>query len=558
MKIRSRSFKVGLKLLLGAAMKRWHSMLRFEGYILDVARGCLRTTDREVALRPKSFEVLRYLVERAGRLVEKDEVLKAVWPNVIVTDESLAQCISEVRQAIGDSEQAIIKTVPRRGYRFVAPVSQFDADAHTEAALHAADLAVSARREADTGIDQRFESPCPDRPSIAVLAFTNLGGDTRQEYFSDGISEDIITELSRFSELLVIARNSTFQYKGKPVDIRQAGQELGARYVLEGSVRREADRIRITAQLIDARTGGHLWAERYDRELTNVFAIQDEVARAIVAILAAHVNKAEAERTLLKPPTSWEAYDYYLRAAEAYRLRGRLKTSIEETRRLLRQSLAIDPDYARALAALSATYWWTYVEPLDDDYVSPSGLERAYDLANKAVQLAPDLPEAHAQLGYVLIFKCQHQAGLAEFEQAFTLNRNFIDNRFAHGLAFAGEPARAIEVLRANIRLDPFHTFISFGFLGHAHYMLRRYDEAAQTLRVYPSRAPIVRILPLWLAASYAQLGQRAEAQAQAAEVIRMEPGFTIERWMRTAVYKNPNDAEHLFEGLRKAGLPDG
>jgi adenylate cyclase len=543
--------------LLGATVKRWDSMLRFEGYILDVVRGCLRTTDREVALRPKSFEVLRYLVERAGRLVEKDEVLNAVWPNVIVTDESLAQCISEARRAIGDSDQAIIKTVPRRGYRFVAPVSQYEPDAHTEAALRVADLAATARREADTRIDQRFEAPSPDRPSIAVLAFTNLGGDPQEEYFSDGISEDIITELSRFSELLVIARNSTFQYKGVAVDIRQAGRELGARYVLEGSVRRESDRIRITVQLIDARTGGHLWAERYDRELTNVFAIQDEVARAIVTILAAHVNKAEAKRTLLKPPTSWEAYDYYLRAAEAYRLRARSKTSIEETRRLLKQSLAIDPDYARALAVLSATHWWTYVEPLDNDYLSFAGLGRAYELANKAVQLAPDLPEAHAQLGWVLLFQCQHQAGLAEFKQAFTLNRNFIDNRFALGLAFAGEPARAIEVLRANICLDPFHAFNSFGFLGHAYYMLRRYDEAAQTLRVYPSRAPIVRILPLWLAASYAQLGQRAAAQVEAAEVMRIEPGFTIEKWKCTAVYKNPNDAEHLFDGLRKAGLPD-
>jgi adenylate cyclase len=530
-------------------------MFKFEDCTLDIVRGCLRKADREVELRAKSFEVLRHLVENADRLVSKSELIETVWPNVVVSDESLSQCVSEVRQAIGDRGQNFIKTIPRRGYRFVVPVSR--CEAHSVANPQSTP---AQRMQVDSDAKRRSESRHLDRPSVAVLPFVNLSGETQQEYFNDGITEDIITELSRFSELLVIARNSTFQYKGKSVDVRTIGQELGVRYVLEGSIRREGNRVRINAQLIDAMTGAHRWAERYDREIKDVFAVQEEVARAIVALLAAHVNKAEAERTLLKLPATWEAYDHYMRGAEAYSRRGRESptATIYEARRFFERSLSLDPNYARARAMLSQTFWWTYVEPLDDDYLNPTGLERAHDLAKTAVQLDPNLPQAHAQLGWILLHKRQHDAASAEFQRAFALNNNFVDHRFALCLIFAGEPARAVETLQTNICLDPFHPLASFGFLGHAYYMLKRYKEAAQTLQVYPSRAPNVRILPLWLAAANAQLGQLAEAKAEAAEVLRIEPGFTIERWKCTVPYKNPQDAEHLFDGLRKAGLPEG
>jgi adenylate cyclase len=191
--------------------------------------------------------------------------------------------------------------------------------------------------------------------------------------------------------------------------------------------------------------------------------------------------------------------------------------------------------------------------PIVVDVRREADFASAATLVANAFHRSPDAVE----LGWVLLFKREHEAGIAEFERAFALNHNFIDSRFALGLIYAGEPARAIETLHANTCLDPFHPFASFGFLGHAYYMVRRYKEAAQTLRVYPSRRPNVRILPLWLAAAYAQLGQLAEAKSAAADVLRIEPGFTIDRWKCTAVYKDPNDAEHLFDGLRKAGLPE-
>jgi adenylate cyclase len=270
------------------------------------------------------------------------------------------------------------------------------------------------------------------------------------------------------------------------------------------------------------------------------------------------VNRAEAERALLKPPAAWEAYEYYLRGAEVfYVYRSRLtKASLYEARRLLEQSLAIDPAYARAAAMLSQTYLNAYIERSDGDYLSPAALDRALELAQTAVYLDPLLPQARAQLGFVLTYKGQHDAAIAEFERAFALNPNFIDPRYAGALMYAGEPARAIEILEVNIRLDPFRPG-PFQHMGLAHYMLKRYGEAVRWLRESASRQPSSHLPHLVLASAYAQSGQFEEARAEAAEVLRINPGFTIESWKPILAYKNPEDLEHRIDGLRKAGLPE-
>jgi TolB-like protein len=240
-------------------------VFRFEGFTLDLMRRSLRAGDRIIELRPKSFDVLAYLVERASRPAGKDEIIQSVWSDVTVTEESLTRCISDIRLVLDDGAQRIIKTLPRRGYMLAAPVVCTDPSAS---------VISDALRKVSL-------SPVPplDRPSIAVLPLNNTSGDKDQDYFSDGVTEDIVTELSRFSDLFVIAHNSSLQYKGKAVDLRQVGRELGVRYVLQGSIRRGGDRVRISVQLIDAVTGIHRWAERYDRQLEDVFAVQDEVAR---------------------------------------------------------------------------------------------------------------------------------------------------------------------------------------------------------------------------------------------------------------------------------------
>jgi adenylate cyclase len=411
----------------------------------------------------------------------------------------------------------------------------------------------------DTTPQSKPQLALPNKPSVAVLPFTNLSGDTKEDYLCDGLTEDIITELSRFSELFVIARNSSFQYKGRSPDVRQVGRELGVRYVLEGSIRRGGDRLRITAQLIDASNGAHRWAERYDRKLEDIFDLQDEVTRTIVAILAAHVSKAEAERTLLKPPADWQAYDYFMRASDTYAKfwASYRAEDLYETRRLLEKSISIDPQYARAYVWLSNTYRSQWVHALDDGYLKPATLQRSHELAKRAVELDPYLPEAHAQLGYVLAFMRQHDLAMAAYQRAHSLNRNFIDWREAVVLIYAGEPRKAIDVLTAHMRIDPFYPATTPSWLGFAYYLLGQYAEALPPLRECISRAPNFRNGHVRLAATFAQLGQLEQAQEAAKTVLRLDPSFTIDgTGKHIYVFRRREDEEHFFDGLRKAGLP--
>jgi adenylate cyclase len=520
-----------------------HKSLSFGSFTLDLERLCLRGPSGQKDLRPKSFEVLRHLVENAGRVVTKEELLEAVWPGVTVGDEAIAKCISEVRRAIGGDGQQVIKTVSRRGYLLDVPILADD-PTPTE---HVPNAVV------ETVVPPRL----PNRPSIAVLPFANLSGDPGQEYLADGIVQDIITELSRFSGLFVIARNSSFQWKDKPADARHIASELMVRYALVGSLRRIGDRIRLSAELIDAERGCHLWAERYDRDLKDVFAVQDEVARTIAAILAAHVSKAEMERTLLKPPKSWQGYDYYLRAAETYATFHRQMqiATIYETRRLLDRCLAMEPMFARAHVLYSATHASAWTLPLDGDYRDPAALERAHQSAERAVQLDPNLPEAHAEMGYVLGFAGKPDPAVAEFERAMALNPNFTDWRFAGVLAWAGQPERAVVVGNAHLRIDPFALPLARGYLGLAYFMLRKYREAVTALREFVSQSPNHRPARCWLTATYAHLGQLEEARAQAAHLLRIDPGFVVAAFRKLACFWRPADVEHLIDGLRKAGL---
>jgi adenylate cyclase len=400
----------------------------------------------------------------------------------------------------------------------------------------------------------------PDKPSIAVLPFANMSGDPNQDYFSDGVTEDIITELSRFSELFVIARNSSFQYKGKSPDIRQVGRELGVRYVLEGSIRRSGDRARITGQLIDAATGAHRWVERYDRKLADVFSVQEDVACSIAGVLVAHLNKAEAERTLLKPPAIWEAHDYYLRAAEVF-LAFSASLDIQDLyqiRAFLERSLEIDRGYARAIALLGDTYLWAWTQPLDSDFLNTEALDRAHDLSRKAVQISPTLFQARAALAIALAWKHQHELALDELERAVALNPNYGDYRLPLVLLLAGEFERAIQFSRSYLRLDPFYGPQTPGWAGLAYYMLKDYTGALPLLRECASRAPNFRPAHVWLAATYAQMGQNSVAKNEAAEVLRLDPTYTIcGTAKRIMVFKHPSHTEHFLDGLRKAGLPE-
>jgi adenylate cyclase len=487
----------------------------FEDCVLDTDRRELRRGADVVAVAPQVFDLLQYLICNRGRVVSKHDLIAAIWDRRIVTDAALATRLNVARRAIGDNgeDQRLIKTLPRKGFRFVGMVRE-ESEPLGAAII---DTPAEALRPSLTP---------PDKPSIAVLPFTNLGADPEQQYLADGIVEDIITELSRFSELFVIARNSSFQYRGKASDVRQVGRELGVHYVLEGSVGRGGDRLRITAQLIDAVTGAHRWAEHYDRTLEDVFAVQDEVVRTIVAILAAHVRKAETERTRGKPPNSWQAYDYYLQATDVH-ARFLLLFNLEdlyETRRFLQRSLAIDPNYARSFALLAHTHEAAWINPLDDEFLRARTLDKALQLARTAVQLDQNLPLAHACLGLILTWKGEHDASMAAFERAIALNPNYLDWRFGLTLVLAGHSRRAVDVLDAYTRLDPFYSPLASAILGFAHYVLGQYAQAVPVLRDCVSRAPNLRAGHSWLAATYAQTGQLEGARIEAAEVLRIQP----------------------------------
>ena len=515
--------------------------ISFGPFRLDLGQRQLSCNGAAVQLGSRALDILCVLASANGEVVTKDALMAQVWQGLVVEENNIQVHISALRKALdrAGGGQTYVVTVPGRGYRLIGAQTQ---------------------PSPKSALEGHNTLTLPDKPSIAVLPFTNLSDDSNQDYFSDGITRDIITELSRFSELFVIASNSSFHYKDKSHNIGQVGRELGVHYALEGSIRRAGNRVRITAQLIDATTGAHLWAERYDRELEDVFAVQDEVVRTIVAILAAHVRKAEIERTHAKPPDSWRAYDYYLQAADtnAKFLSSFHVEDLYKTRDLLNHALSIDPNYGRSYALLADTHVASWVHPLDGDLLKPTVLDLAHELARKAVQLDPNLPMAHGNLGQVLLWKRQHEASIAEFEKALALNPNDVDWRFGLALVYAGQPKRAVEVAETYMRLDPFHTPLASGILGFAHYMLKQYAQALPLLRDSVSRAPQLRPSRAWLAATHAQLRQAEEARAEALQILRLQPNYTITGTTRRLVpFKQAKDEKHLLDGLRKAGLPE-
>lgn len=399
---------------------------------------------------------------------------------------------------------------------------------------------------------EKMAFPLPDRPSIAVLPFINLSGDPEQEYFSDGITEDLITDLSKISGLFVIARNSVFVYKGKAVKIAEVGRELGVQYVLEGSVRKANDRVRITAQLVDANTGGHLWAERYDRDLKDIFALQDEVTQKIVAALAVKLTEDEQERLVRKGTDSLEAYDYTLRGWD-YFFRFTMEANVQ-AREMFERAIDLAPQYALAHSALGWTYWtqWSFGWSQD-----PQSLERAFELAQRATSLDDSLPEAHSLLGKVHLWKKRHELAIAELEKTIALNPNYADGLVGLGeiLYFAGRPEEAIPLVKKAMRLNPRYPVWYLHNLGHAYFLAGRYEEAIATLERALNRNPNFWPAHVYITASYVELGREEEAWAEAEELLKINPHFSMERGGQRLPYRDQRVLERLGDSLRKAGL---
>jgi adenylate cyclase len=389
------------------------------------------------------------------------------------------------------------------------------------------------------------------KPSIAVLPFTNLSGEREQEYFSDGITNDIITDLSKFRELIVIASNTVFTYKGKPVDIKEVGRELGVRYVLEGSVQKGGDKVRINAQLTDASTGSHLWAERYDRDLKDLFALQDEIVQRIVATLAVEIRSVERARSMRKDTENLQAYDYVLRGREL--LRERTRTSNIRAEEMFTKAIELDPNYATAYVGLGqrrvilVSYGWTEFPD--------QALKQGYDLAQKALKLDSSHAGAHALLGNIYIYRGQHEPSISELQRAIELNPNDALSRRFLGMVmlWSGRPDEAIQACEAALRYDPRASPGTHMFLGLGYYLKRQYDAAISTIERGVAQYPDFAGDYIALAAAYAQAGRSEEAARAAEKVLRLDPFFEVESY--GTVFRNSADREYIREGLRKAGL---
>jgi TolB-like protein len=521
----------------------------FGDIVLDLDRRELTRGHEAVAVGPKVFDLLVYLLQNRERVVSKDELMNAVWAGRIVSESTLTSDINAARRAIGDSgaAQRLIRTVARKGFRFVGDVREtrssegpaaFETRPATSIEAHALTL--------------------PDKPSIAILPFLNLSGDIEQEYFADGVVEDIISALSRIGWLFVIARNSSFTYKGRAVDVKQVGRELGVRYVLEGSVRKAANRVRITGQLINATTGAHLWADRFQGTLDDIFELQDEVTASVVGAIAPQLELAEIERANRKPTESLDAYDYYLRGMTNFH-RG-TREAIDEALPLFYKAIELDRDFASAYGVAAWCHFWRKVNGWMTD--RPQEVAEGARLARLAVELGKNDAVALTRGAHALShFGGDLDSCIALIDRALVLNPNLAAAWFLSGFLrlWNGQPDDAIERFMHGMRLSPLDSemYRMQAGLAMAHLFAGRLDTASawaeKAYRDLPSFLMVVGII----AASHALAGRTGEARRAMQHLRQLDPNLRLSNIKDWLPIRRPEDLTTLVDGLQRAGLPE-
>lgn len=533
---------------------------RFAEFEIDLARQELRRGREVLSIEPQVFDLLVYLIRNSNRIVSREELINAVWSGRVISEATLSSRVSAVRRVIGDNgdDQLLIRTHHKRGFRFVGLVE--DASP-TEvpapiSALQAAAAKFESRAQATSVVSPVLA--VPDKPSIAVLPFQNRSGDPVQEYFADGLTEDIITGLSRQRWFFVIARNSSFTFKADAVDVRSVASELGVRYVLEGSVRKAGGQVRVTAQLIDACKGVNLWADRYDRDLANVFELQDEITNRVIDSVGSQIIVAEAARVQRKPPQNIEAWDLVLQA-----LPHMWRMTVEEQRLaqdLLQRALALDPEYAHAHALLG----WTYLCMFNLDTRMPIGefSDKALDSGGRAVALDEHDHWGHLVLGLGHSRRRRPEPAVMHLSQSVELNPNFALGHAGLGYAYGcgGEPERGLESLEQAQRLSPCDPFLAI-YAPVARYMalfaLERYEETTAVCRAFaashPHHAGAWRIMT----GSLGLLGKIDEAREALAHTLALQPDLSSAHVENNTVFANPDDRARFLLGLRRAGLKE-
>lgn len=568
---------------------------RFGEYELDLILHEIRRGGLVCSVEPQVYDLLFYLIENRDRLVDKDELNRHIWKGRFVTDASLSTCVKLARQVIGDNgkRQDYIRTVPRLGFRFVGKVDvlelkegsveQIHVDAKSSAIKviprlgklswkkHVTAAIVVAVIIASGGVWQRqlaiskavdtaeIAYLLPAKPSIAILPFENLSADPEHAFFADGMAEDIITDLSKIDGLFVIARNSSFSYRGKGVEIGKIARELNVRYVLEGSVRRDGDQVRINAQLIDATNSSHIWAERFDGDLSNIFALQDGVTERVVEALKLTLSDKERARVKRKPTSIPQAYELYLKARDAVRTfkAHNLKVALS----LYEKAINLDPAFAQAYSGDAWTSALIWNE--NKHWIMPRdvALKRAKQSATRALALDPDNATPHRIFAYIHLHQSQYAKAIQSAKLAVDMGPNDAANHMslAYSLVVSGEPFSASTSLETGLSLEPRPLPHQKMVIGWTWFRLRQYEKAIETFTAAREEKP--ELNPVWislpLAASYAYLGQqkKAEAEVRRAQGAWHTVNYSFYRpWLK--FLRRKEDIEHHIEGLRRAGVP--
>jgi TolB-like protein len=511
---------------------------RFGNVVLDISRGSLRDGDgAEVALRPKSLDLLLTLARNSGRIMSRDELFDAVWPDVTVTEDSIAQCVREVRRAIGDSEGRILRTIVKRGYC----------------------LDIEAR--SDPPVPEPKQAPsvpvAEGRPSLVVLPFQSIPYDPETEWFADGIVEEITTALSRFRSLFVIARNSAFTFKGQTVDVRDVGERLGVRYVLEGSVRRALGQLRVTGQLVEAETGAHVWADRYDGVPSDVFELQDKITSAVAGVLEPSIRRAEMSRAVRKPTSDLTVYDLYLRALPG--MYAWSKAGYDSAKSLLEEAVARDPNFAQVRGMLAIL--WEFGAYFGWEHDIDAARDHALRHAREALASDSSDPQVMARCGFVLAtFGGAHAQGSALLDRAIAANPNCAEAYFrgAWVSVWNGDFATALSRVDTNERLDPLsaEAIGRTGIRATARFFRREFDAAIEAADQAVGGGPNFHAARCVLIASLAYVGRDEEARAHVAELMRRNPGYTRFLSLAKNPFRHKWMAELLLDGLSRAGVP--
>lgn len=488
---------------------------------------------RTIKLEPKAMQLLICLAERAGEVVSVEEMLDLVWKDVVVSPDSVYTAVAALRRTLGDDPKnpRYIANVVRRGYRLIAPVSLW----------------------VDPAADPTVDAPPapPEKPSIVVMPFINSSGDPAQDYLSNGITEDIITELSRWRLLAVRSRSASFRYRGIAVDLKEVARDLNVRFVVEGSVRRMGERIRISVQLVDVETGSHIWVEKFDRGLEEIFSVQDRVVQTIVSTLVGRVQVSDAARARRKPPASLAAYECVLKGNA---LAWDDPVGAADAARLFEQAIELDPRYALAHALLAAMLYRRWQK---DPQTWDSSLEEAHVLASRALELDDGESTCHAILGWISLLRRRFDLAVQYGRRAVEINPSNQWNAADLGgiLVYVGEFEEALTWLSMAREIDPYFDVPWYWrAVAQAYLLLHRYEDALVALT--HSRIRQYHIAAL-TAASHAQMGNMNLARASVAECQSMRPDFSIAQFMKEQPFKIPAHAEFLVSSLRLAGLPD-